>query len=384
MPPYDAIIVGGGPAGASAAFTLRQASKRVLVLEKDRMPRYKTCGGAVSRRVLEQFPFSFEPVIQSDVNAISYALGRDFTTVPLNDASSLVMVMRADFDAYFLDHSGADVRSSTRVTGVEELPDRVRVITADGERLEADYVIAADGANSTVARARGLRERRVLAGAIEVEARVPPDVLQRFAGAPVLIFGEVGLGYLWIFPKADHLSVGIGVLGARPGQLQAALARVMQRYGIPIDDQPPHGHPLPVYRRGGKLGTQRTLLAGDAAGLVDPFTGEGIRFAIQSGRLAAEAILRGRTASYTSQVTRRIGLNHLVGSSLTGIFYGMPRVAFDTALCNPVASQALVSMISGQIGYPGFVARVIGSVPAFVFSGRMFRTRRAAAWGEGA
>ena len=369
---YDVLIVGGGPAGASAAFTLRQAGKRVLILEKERLPRYKTCGGAVSRRVLEQFPFSFDPVIQANVHAISYALGQNFATVPLHDPS-LVMVMRQEFDDFFLKHVDAEVRVGTRVTAVEEMNDRVRAITAGGEHIEALHLVAADGANSSVARSLGLRKRRLLAGAIEIEARVPPDILRRFADAPVLIFGELKLGYLWIFPKADHLSVGIGALNPRPGELQAVLERVMMRYEIPLGGQPRHGHPLPIYRYGERLGTPRALLAGDAAGLVDPFTGEGIRFAIQSGRLAAEAILGGRTKSYTSMLRRKIGANHLIGSALTPIFYGMPRASFKMALRNPQLSQGLVSMIGGQLGYARLIAQVIASFPRFVLSGQMMK-----------
>ena len=108
---YDVIIAGGGPAGATAAFFLGQAGQHVLLLEKDPLPRYKTCGGAVSLRVLQQFPFSFEPVIQSKVRALSYALGNRFLTMPLRDPS-LCMVMRSEFDAYLLQHVDADVRDS--------------------------------------------------------------------------------------------------------------------------------------------------------------------------------------------------------------------------------------------------------------------------------
>src|SRR5512141_2912954 len=169
----DVIIAGGGPAGASAAFFLGQAGKRVLLLEKERIPRYKTCGGAVSARFLQQFPFSFEPVIQSRVSAISYALHDDMVTIPLRD-SALCMVMRSEFDAFFLEHVQAEVRSGVAVKTVEEHSHGVSVTTSTGERFEADYLIAADGANSTIARALGLRERRLLAAAIEIEARVPP------------------------------------------------------------------------------------------------------------------------------------------------------------------------------------------------------------------
>ncbi len=366
---YDVLIVGGGPAGASAAFTLQQAGRRVLVLEKDKLPRYKTCGGAVSRHVLLQFPFSFEPVIRTGVTAISYGFGDRFTTIPLDDPS-LVMVMREEFDDYFLKQTGAEVCAGMRAVAVEELGGRVQVTTANGEKLEAEHLIAADGANSTVARALGLRKRRVLAGAIEIEALVPPSVLQKFACAPVLIFGELELGYLWIFPKGDHLSVGIGALDPKRGELQAALERVMGHYGIPIAGQPRHGHPLPIYRHGGRLNTQCTLLVGDAAGLVDPFTGEGIRFAIQSGRMAAESILGRHTERYTSMIRREIGANHLIGTALTPIFYGMPRASFMMALRNPQLSRALVSMIGGRIGYARLILQVIASFPRFVLSGQ--------------
>jgi geranylgeranyl reductase family protein len=350
-PSYDVIVAGGGPAGATAAFFLGQAGRRVLVLEKQEVPRYKTCGGAVSAHVLAQFPISFENVIETRVKAISYALGQDRVTIPLED-ESLCMVMRAEFDAHLLKHVPGDVRTRTAVREVEERAEGVTVTTSTGERVEAEYLVAADGANSIIARQAGLRKKRVLAGAIEVEARVPQEVRQRYA-APVLIFGEVALGYLWIFPKAAHLSVGIGALNPRPGVLQATLERVMDRFGVPIEGQP-------------RSGTRRVLLAGDAAGLVDPFTGEGIRLAIRSGRLAAEAILAGRPERYTAMVERSIGLNHRLGAALTAPFYGMPRPSFELALRNPQLSQSLVNMVGGRIGYAMLMWRVAASFPGFM------------------
>src|SRR6266542_4938850 len=105
---YDAIIVGGGPAGATAAFFLGQEGAKVSVLEKEKLPRYKTCGGAVSSRVLDQFPFSFDPVIEAKASTISYGFGNQIVTVPLPN-SSLRMVMRADFDAHLLKHTRAEI-----------------------------------------------------------------------------------------------------------------------------------------------------------------------------------------------------------------------------------------------------------------------------------
>jgi len=218
-----------------------------------------------------------------------------------------------------------------------------------------------------VAHSLGLRGSRTLAAAVEIEAVVPKDVLDRFRQHPVLIFGEIGIGYLWIFPKADHLSVGVGALRPRRGELQSVLERVMQRFGVPIQGQPRHGHPLPIFRGRERIATRRALLVGDAAGLVDPFTGEGIRFAIKSGRLAAKAILSGRLGNYAAGVQREIAWNHGLGSALTGIFYGMPRASFELALRNPALSRGLLDMIDDRIGYGMLVWRLIRSFPGYMF-----------------
>jgi geranylgeranyl reductase family protein len=361
---YDAIIVGSGPAGATAAFFLGKAGAKVLVLEKEKLPRYKTCGGAVSARVLNQFPFSFEPVIQSKVNALSYGVGNEMVTVPTPD-SSLRMVMRAEFDTYLLNHAEAEIWEGVAVKAVREENDSITVTTIGGERIAADYLIAADGANSILARSLGLRTRKVMAGAIEVEANVPDKVLERFAGNPMLIFGDLQIGYLWIFPKSNHLSVGAGALHPRPGELQSVLTRVMKRYGILIHDQQ-RGHPLPIYSHCEQVNTSRSFLAGDAAGFVDPFTGEGIRFAIKSGRMAAEAILAGDPLQYAARLGGTIHRNHRHALTWADIFYRSPRLFFELGLRNPVLSHALIQMLDDHIGYGRLFLRIISAFPLFL------------------
>ncbi len=361
---YDAIIVGGGPAGATAAFFLGQAGAKVSVLEKEKLPRYKTCGGAVSSRVLDQFPFSFDPVIEAKANTISYGFGNQIITVPLPN-SSLRMVMRADFDAHLLKHTRAEIREGVAVKAVREEKGSVTVTTAGGESLVAGYLIAADGANSVAARSLGLRTQKVLAGAIEVEVKVPDEIQARFAENPMLIFGDLHIGYLWIFPKSDHLSVGIGALHPKPGELQSVLKHVMKRYGILLDAGQ-HGHPLPIYTRREQLNTVRTFLVGDAAGLVDPFTGEGIRFAIKSGRMAAEAILAHDPQQYAMRLRRTIQRNHKHALLWTNLFYRSPRFFFEVGLRNPVLSHALMQMLDDRIGYGRLFLQIIGTFPLFL------------------
>ena len=361
---YDAIVVGAGPAGSTAAYTLGEAGYKVLVLEKERIPRYKTCGGGLAASLLEMFPFSFEPVIQSRVKAISFAMGTRRVTVPLSHRP-LRMVMRADFDAHILSHARAEVQQEARVRRVEESDGRVSVETERG-RYKCRYLIGADGANSVVARELGLRPSRLMAAAIEAEAPVPPGILDRFADTPLFIFGEIDMGYLWVFPKAEHLSVGIGALRPGPGVLQSTLDRVMARYGIPLEGVARHGHPVPLHVRREPIATRRVLLTGDAAGLVDPFSGEGIRFAVKSGRWAAEAILSGHLEGYQKTVDRNLGLDHTLAVGLAWLFYRFPRACFALGVRNPFTSHAFADMLSDQAGYPEVIVRMFGTLPIFL------------------
>lgn len=364
-PLYDAIIVGAGPAGSTAAYWLGEAGWKVLVLEKENLPRYKACGGGISGALLDEFPFSFESLVESRVKKVTYALGQEQVTIPLPDRA-IYMVMRDKFDAHILGHANARVCTAAPVRSVEERDDRVVVTTRGGERYEARYLIGADGANSVVARAVGLRKKRRMPGAIEIEAEVSPEVMERFRDHPLFVFGEIRLGYLWVFPKGDHLSVGIGSLGPRPGEMQSVLRKVMLRYGISIDGQQFHGHPLPIYLGPERLSTRRVLLAGDAAGLVDPLTGEGIRLAVTSGKIAAQALLSGHPERYSFHIFRKIGFSHLFALPLALIFYLLPEICFALGVYNPYATKAFIGMLSGRLNYPQVLLRLFGTLPFHV------------------
>ncbi len=154
----------------------------------------------------------------------------------------------------------------------------------------------------------------------------------------------------------------------RPGELQSVLKRVMERYQIPIQEAPMHGHPIPLYTRRQAIATSHSLLVGDAAGLVDPLNGEGIRFAIKSGRLAAEAILAGNPETYPGLVWRAIGRDHTMARGLAWLFYHFPRTCFELGVRNPFTVQAFVGLLSDRISYPEALLRLFGSLPVFLSS----------------
>jgi geranylgeranyl reductase family protein len=337
----------------------------VLVLEKAEFPRNKPCGGAVSAGLLARFPFSFDPVIESEITETAYVMGDRTVRIPV-PRGAIQMVMRDRFDAWIIRHAEAEVRTSSPVRLVVEEEDRVIVETAGGQRFTAFYLIGADGANSIVASKLGLRQKRQMAAAVEAEIPVEPEVMKNFANKSIFIFGEVRKGYLWIFPKAGHLSVGIGTLRRERAELKKTLERVMARYGISLEGAKLYGHPVPIYQRHETISTKRTLLVGDAAGLVDPFTGEGIRMAVKSAQLAAEAIVAGDITQYQRAVHREIGRSHLFGRVLASAFFYFPGVSFALIARNPLLTRAMIDLVSDRAKYPAVISRLIIGLPAYL------------------
>ncbi|HAG06937.1 MAG: Geranylgeranyl reductase [Clostridia bacterium 62_21] len=291
---YDVVIAGGGPAGALLAYHLAQAGLAVTILERKQFPRTKPCGGGITPKTRRLIPFSIDGVVEDVITggSIRYRDTLDLTwTEPV-----CYMVTRRRFDAFLLGEAaraGAEVRTGVAVTGAEVHPDGVYVHSTGGT-YRAEVVAVADGANSRLARMVRPQGKRGFA----ISCRVAADHAGLFARR-----GRLGIdlsaapgGYGWIFPKGDHLNVGIGTVYPGVRNLRALLDTYLAREGLSAGATTQiQGHPLPFEGlAGGRVTAVRTLLLGDAAGLVDPFTGEGIHNACLSACLAAEAILARR------------------------------------------------------------------------------------------
>ncbi|HEY7294110.1 MAG TPA: NAD(P)/FAD-dependent oxidoreductase, partial [Dehalococcoidia bacterium] len=327
---FDVAIVGAGPAGATAARELATAGARVALLERARLPRYKSCAGGIPVRTAALLPPGLQSVVEDSVRGlhVSY-LGRGRFTRH-TERPFAFMVMRDRFDNFLTEcaaDAGVAVLDGSPVTGVER-DDSGFTLRTGTRALRSRFVIGADGANSAVARATGLGAGLAQSVALEAEVCAARGDLDRWRGVVNVDLGYRPWGYGWVFPKQRRLSVGLVLPPASGPGLRAHLQTYLARLGLAdAAIERTIGHKL-LFRRGHEpIGGDGVLLAGDAAGLADEFTEEGIFYAVQSGVLAAKAVLRAlrrgqhSLAGYEGAVDRLIMPELQAARRIATLFY---------------------------------------------------------------
>jgi geranylgeranyl reductase family protein len=290
---YDLIVVGAGPAGSSCARRAAELGLSPLVLEKATFPRPKPCASGLSARALARLGSEVDPILHERIDTMRIDLGAGTRLRWRGAACILATTTRRELDpllAGLAAAAGARLEFGRRVSAV--VPDEGAVtVTAGSERLRARFVVGADGPWSVVRRSTGLASPPH-GGAIYVRAFPrDPGLLSPFEGSITLDAAAARRGYAWIFPKRDHLNVGVYRQAPLSADLVGALDAFLTRRTLGAWTlEGPYAFPIPTAVRGDALGRGRVILAGDAAGLADPITGEGISHAIASGRVAAEAI----------------------------------------------------------------------------------------------
>jgi len=370
---YDCIIVGAGPAGASAAYHLAKQGHAVLIIEKESLPRYKPCGGGVAPIIQEWFDFDFSPAISLKVTGSRYTWQQgDALEVSLDQRQPLWMVRREVFDQFLVQQGqkqGADLKENTLVTGVEPQMDKILVQTRHGSTFQGRYLIAADGGRGPLATWLGFKKRkRILAGALETEVSIPDQRDQRIH----FEFGMVQPGYLWNFPKADGYSLGIGAFSKRGSQnLRQILADYAGLFDVDLKEAPHWGHPISLWNGDQTLHTDRALLAGEAACVVDPFTAEGIRPAIFSGIKAAAAIagaLQGESdalANYSRAIAQEWGKEMIWARRLADTFYRFPALGYRIGVKRASATRTLAKIATGELQYSEVAQRGLQRLTSF-------------------
>jgi geranylgeranyl reductase family protein len=318
---HDLMVVGGGPAGASCARAAALGGLDVLLIEKEVHPREKLCGGALTNRITGLVDFDIEPAIE-----VSFTGGRLFSRMgthldfTIDERFSGYLVKRPKFDEYLIEkaiEAGAEVVQDTKAVSVEQTQSGIRVLTL-GDSYKAHLLVGADGVNGIVAKQLGLRDRwdpkKV---GLCISADIPIDEKEIIrsmslsaSGESVRVdvhFGLLAWGYGWCFPKKDELSVGIGTRMDMAGNLRdhwkSFVKKVEEEMGLKLNLSKQSAFRVPLGVSKTPLVARRTMLVGDAAGLVSPLSGEGIYYAIESGIIAAKVACEAAEMKKPSHVT---------------------------------------------------------------------------------
>jgi geranylgeranyl reductase family protein len=392
---FDLIVIGAGPAGSASAAEAARAGMRVALLEKHMLPRHKVCGGGMPALINNMLPEIFpEAFVETTVKFIRHTcnfsdpyLGA-MNAPGCNRDLSLWMVQRPTFDdilAHTAVRAGATLLDGLLVRSIEFSGDCLTVRARSKNDSSAfvgtaRHIIGADGANGLTARAAGLRANRALAIGMELEHpydwRAADDVIRR--DYCHFEFGAVPKGYAWVFPKNEHLNIGAVVMrpprkgGHGDPSLRDMLQRNIRTYmdvlGIPYrpDELYYQAHPLPVWNGKEVLNTPdgSIMLAGDAAGLINPFFGDGIVHAVKSGVIAGKAAAAGEATAYTQRIHAEFAANFDGALKLSKFFYQFPGVCYRHGVKREMATHTATRLLYGDALFTDLAGRAIRKIRA--------------------
>lgn len=375
---FEVVVVGGGPAGSAAAYTLAKAGIEVCLIDKSVFPRDKLCGGLLtsrSKKVFEQvFQADWDRAHEYSTNGVKLFHKKQLLS-SVENYSQFYFTRRYHFDDYLLSlakNAGVDCKEGASITeiNIERKTCRLR----SGEDIAYRYLIGADGVNSIVAKSifGSSFNKKTIGFALETELDRSSIETSSHLDFPEVYFGLVQWGYGWVFPKENTLTVGIGGLHSRNAQMKKGFEQfISDRFGdVAVGAIKGHYIPCGDYRR--NPGVEDVLLVGDAAGLVEPITGEGIAFAMQSGHLAASAIIDATSGHarpnpyviYTetfSQISSILNyasvLSHLIFPKVS------QRLFVKVLPKTKNLTHMHMDLMADELDYPQYMKKLISRVP---------------------
>jgi len=328
---YNVIVIGSGPAGALAALDLAKNNIKVAIIDKAKLPRYKTCGGGLVYRGRKLLNFDISSVVEREFKSITIALTDSNLSLKIKKEVPIVsMVMRDKFDDFLVKkalENGAELFDNTKVTDIL-FDNNKLLITTNNKQFTTNYIIAADGALSPTAKLMGWQDNRHLIPALEYEVMVNKTLFSKLSKELRFDLGAIPQGYGWVFPKKEHLSIGVASATRGKKDLKKYYRKYLDSLDIKeVINEERHGAQIPLSPRKEGFFKNNVLLVGDAAGFADPVTAEGISNAMYSGKLAAKALVEGsldpkKVASlYKQKLEEKLLPELKTGRILAEIFY---------------------------------------------------------------
>lgn len=295
MKHFDIAIIGSGPSGASTAFYLAEKGISTVIIEKETLPRYKTCGGGFVLRGRKNMPFDISKVIEREFFEVDTYFGNSLHFKSKREKPIISMIMRDQFDHLITKKAqelGVTLLENHKLTALNFEQEHILLTTSQGE-ISAKFVIAADGVLSPTAKMAGWKEdTRKLIPALEYEVEVPAEDFKRLSKEVRFDIDAAPSGYGWSFPKKNHLSLGILTTKRSKINLKEYYAKYLQKLGVTtIISESQHGFQIPIAPRTDGFFKNNVFLIGDSAGFAEPITAEGISNAILSGKYVAEALI---------------------------------------------------------------------------------------------
>ena len=349
---YDVLVVGTGPAGASAAYAAASSGARTLLVDRATPPRYKCCGGGLIGLSSANAGIDLAPLTRDAVTRMTFSKdGRQrYTRTARGGRPIFRLVMRADFDAALVARAvdaGAECRTGVAVRSLTESPGGgVRVALADGSAVESRYVVGADGTGGRTGAYVGVSLAQVDVG-LEGEFPTPPRAAAFWRGRVLIDWGPVPGSYGWVFPKGGLLTVG--VIGPRSSgeEMRAYYESFVARLGLgsPATFS---GHLTRCRTPESPLRRGNVLVAGDAAGLLEPWTREGISYALRSGRAAGLAAAADDPAAYERYVAAELEPEMAAGRAFLAAFESNRQVFHGFLASVPGGWRLFSRLVAGE------------------------------------